>query len=271
MISADVVAQVMSVSRVTQVSKMTVGSFMNADNSGGCCCRRQNDFTAILEDIAARSPEGIDANSLFFPGIQDSSASRQPSSDMIGLFAGLISGDGQNEFEQDPFEFIQSLSMQQRTTYQSFDYMTNTSSANGKIDFAEAKALFQRIASTFLNNGGEFGSESQLMFPPAHAPQEVREAWDRASSDAVEVDKILVSGMFIGMAINDDMPRDRGEQSTSLPAGVEELDQYWQQVETLLALIDQALERSPEREADIDGAKGLLVRFLDELNEVSET
>ena len=279
MISADVVAQVMSVTQVTQTTKITMESFSDSGKSGGCCRSGQNDFTAILEDIAARSANGVNSNPLLSLGIQDGETSQALSSDMIGFFAGLISGDEQTESGQSPFDFIQSLSMQQRTTYQSFDYMS-ISSTNSEVSFEEAKTLLHRVANTFGNRGsGEFGMdapESQWQFPPTNAPQEVMDAWDKVSSEASEEDLILVSGMFIGLALGENMEKGRMEHpppprmaENSQESSIEEIDQYWQQVKTLLELIDQALERSPERESEIDGAKGVLVNFLDELNEAA--
>ncbi len=275
MINAAVVAQVMSVTKVTQTRQVAVGP-REAGEGGGCCCCRHDDFNAILDDISARNASGMSPHPLFSTAIQDGGLGQMPSSEMVGFFAGMLNGETQTTATQDPFEFMQSLSSQQRSSFQTFNYLEITAIGTD-VNIEDAQSLLQQVAGTMGGIGSE-PTENQWRFPPPSAPQEIRDAWDRASMDASEADKILVAGMFIGISMGmmegswEDDAGSMGtvsEQSSPNELTVDELDRYWQQVETLLALIDQALEKSPERADEIEGAQKLLGDFLDELGTVA--
>ncbi|MBF0455488.1 MAG: hypothetical protein HQL72_11815 [Magnetococcales bacterium] len=272
MISANIVAQVMTVSQVTYRSQ--VGSEHASAVDGGCPCDKKNDFMAILDEMAARQPDGLSANSPFFPGMgQGGSFLDRSSEENIHLFASMLSGD-KKVGSQDPFNFIQSLNSSQKSTFQSIEYGL-ASSAGSQMIFEEAKALFQQVSDSFFNRDNGLGSNTQPNqwdFPPAGAPEKVMKAWDQASSEASEMDKMLVSGLFFGSLMAEGQPSDqKGEEGTSQALYSLTLDQYWQQVETLMALIDRSVQREPQRESDTNGAKDLLGRFLEELEKVSGT
>ena len=282
MIPANIVAQVMSISQVTQMTQLNIESTKDIGGSGGGRCCGHNDFRAIFDDIAAMQEDGLAVNSPFFPGFQDNSLAKKPSSELVDFFSSIIAGSGNSDSaKEDPYSFMQSLSMSQLTTFQSIQYV-GSSQAGGGLDLAGARDLLQQVSASFSRREGNFLgglADNQFAFPPVDAPPGVAEAWDKASAGASSEDKMLVSGLLLGFSLANNIP---SKEAAPPPyfndgAGVGgedpfswDFDQYWQQVETLLALIDRSLQQQPERESDTEGAKDLLTRFLDELQKVEE-
>ncbi|MBF0358146.1 MAG: hypothetical protein HQL70_06025 [Magnetococcales bacterium] len=264
MISANIVAQIITVQQTT--TQGAENQFQKPDKSHGCCGHKQDDFMSILEDVAAQQLDGLAANSPFFPGMQNDSQRFQSSSDSIDMFAGLLSNSSSNG-SQDQFSFMQSLSIAQMRTFQPYE-----AGLTEGASFREVQGIMHRVAGLFDHHSEQNSQKSPPLFPPANAPQEVVDAWNQASSNASETDIMLVSGMFFSMALTESENQGGiaaiGEESQDIFS--EESEQYWQQIDALLAMIDKSLEKSPEKTEAMEGAKELLTDFLDQLNETAE-
>ncbi|MBF0193779.1 MAG: hypothetical protein HQL71_04440 [Magnetococcales bacterium] len=266
MISANVVTQILSVSQTTSITNNPL-----REGGGKCGCGKHDDFMAILDSIAAKQPDGIAANSPFFPGLQNFSSLQSSTSDMAGLLAGILNGAGGDEQEQSPFDLIQSLTTSQMATFQAAQYSTQSYSDDNKT-VKSFQVIMQHINDV---------DDNSTLFPPANAPQGVKDAWDNATKEASQRDIMLVTGMMFSMALSQSTFDTENIEQVELIDGSGtnqdifswEQDQYWEQVEALLALIDKSLMKNPDKSEDIEGAKGLLANFLDELenNEKSAT
>ena len=266
MISANIVAQIITGQQTT--TQGAENQLQKPNKSEGCCGHKQDDFMSILEDMAAKQLDGLASNSPFFPGMQNESQGFQSSSESINMFAGLLSSSTSSDgSQQDQFAFMQSLSVSQMTTFQ-----PSEGGLAGGASFREVQAIMHRVADLFNDYSDQSSQETQQLFPPANAPQEVVDAWNEASSNASETDVMLVSGMFFSMALTESENQADiaaiGDDSQDVFS--EETEEYWQQIDALLAMIDKSLEKSPEKTEAMEGAKELLTDFLDQLNETAE-
>jgi hypothetical protein len=266
MISANIVTQILTVTTSTPINDKQLGE---GGGGGRCGCGKPNDFMAILDSISAQQPDGIAANSPFFSGSDNFSFPQSQASDMVDLLAGILNGAGDTGDEQTPFDFLQSLSASQMTTFQGVQYSTQSSTGDSRT-VKSIQVIMQRITDV---------EDTNAIFPPANAPAGIQDAWDSATKGANQKDITMVSGMLFSMALNQSSSDTAEPNQVDAAQAVEtdqdiiswELDQYWQQVEALLALIDKSLMKDPDKEADIEGAKGLLTNFLDELEKTEET
>jgi|SaaInl7_135m_RNA_FD_contig_21_3266095_length_1629_multi_9_in_0_out_0_2 hypothetical protein len=266
MISASVVTQILTVSQTTSITEQPR---IEGGGRGRCGCGKPDDFMAILDSIAGQQPDGIAANSPFFPGLQNFSQPQSPMSDMVNLLAGILNGGGDKGDDQSPFDFIQSLSASQMTTFQAAQYSSESSIGDSRT-VKSIQVIMQRVTDV---------EDNSTIFPPANAPEKVQDAWDSATDGASQKDIMLVTGMMFSMALSqsssDTTQTDQVDIAQAAEANQDifswELDQYWKQVDALLALIDKSLMKDPEKSADVEGAKGLLVNFLDELDKTEET
>ncbi|MBF0446863.1 MAG: hypothetical protein HQL67_01550 [Magnetococcales bacterium] len=275
MIPADVVSQIMTITQVTQVTNISVDRSAGSECSG---CGR-NDFAGMLDDIFEKKSDAPSSMPSFFPGVEDGLFSMNGSSDLFGLFSQMVGQEKRGtDTAQSPFDFIQSMSRQ--TAFQSASFFSQSEATSG-FAVEDPSALMHRLAHALGRQSREFDSlttDNQWTFPPADAPQEVTDAWNAATANATEADKMLISGLFMGLIMQEQMTANDGESSddsvSSIEAGAEniqilEMEQYWQQVEALMAMIDRSVESNPERQADSAGARGILELFLGGLKEES--
>ncbi|MBF0383880.1 MAG: hypothetical protein HQL69_22925 [Magnetococcales bacterium] len=266
MISANIVTQILTVSQTTTSTKGMFGG-------GGehrCECGKPDDFISMLDSIAARQMDGIISNSQYFSDLNSFSFPDSPSSDMVDLIAGILDGDGEFGDEQSPFDFLQSLSTTQLTTFQAVHYSNQSPNGDSKT-VKSIQVIMERIADV---------DDSEAVFPPLTAPAEVKDAWESATQGVSPRDVLLVSGMLFGMAFSQMNDETADTNNTDLAVTEQknnqdifswELDQYWEQVEALLALIDKSLQKDPEKSSDLNGAKELITDFLAELDEADKT
>ncbi|MBF0446857.1 MAG: hypothetical protein HQL67_01510 [Magnetococcales bacterium] len=277
MIPADVVSQVMTITQVTQVTNISIDRSTSKECSG---CGR-NDFAGMLDDIFEKKSDNPSSISSFFPGVEDGLFSMNGSSDLFGLFSQMIGQERRaTGTAQSPFDFIQSMSMGRQATFQSASFFSQSEAASG-FGIEDPSALMHRLAHALGRQSREFDrltTDNLWTFPPADAPQEVTNAWNAATTGATEADKMLISGLFMELIMQEQKDVNDSDSSDDLLSGIGvdtetqqalEMEQYWEQVEALMAMIDRSVENSPERQADSAGARGILELFLVGLKEES--